>query len=88
MSATAISAIVFACVMSGALFGTVLHSSLPAHHLSGESKDLIKLGTGLIATLVALVLGLLVASAKSLSTTPSPKSSSRARPRSSCSTGT
>ncbi len=51
--------------MSGALFGTVLHSSLPAHHLSGESKDLIKLGTGLIATLVALVLGLLVASAKS-----------------------
>jgi hypothetical protein len=50
--------------MAGALFGTFLRSSLPAHHLSDESKDTIKLGTGLIATLVALVLGLLVASAK------------------------
>jgi hypothetical protein len=64
VSATAISTIVFACVMSGALLGTALRSFLPAHHLSDESKDLIKLGTGLIATLVALVLGLLVASAK------------------------
>jgi hypothetical protein len=44
-----------------------LCSSLPSpkHHLSEESKDIIKIATGLIATLVALVLGLLVASAKS-----------------------
>jgi hypothetical protein len=51
--------------MAGAVFGSFLRSSLPAHHLSDESKDTIKIGTGLIATLVALVLGLLVASAKS-----------------------
>src|SRR6516225_8947010 len=38
--------------------------ALPGHHLSGESKDAVKLGLTLIATLTALVLGLLVASAK------------------------
>ncbi len=60
-----IAMVVLACVMSGALFGGLLRSALPAHHLSDESKDVIKVATGLIATLVALVLGLLIASAKS-----------------------
>jgi hypothetical protein len=64
VSATAISVVGFACILSGALLGAFLRSSLPQHHLSDESKDTIKVGTGLIATLVALVLGLLVASAK------------------------
>jgi hypothetical protein len=64
VSATTISVLVLVCVLAGALLGAFLRSSLPAHHLSEESKDTIKLGTGLIATLVALVLGLLVASAK------------------------
>jgi hypothetical protein len=65
MSATAISLIVVGCVLTGALLGALLRPVLPRHHLSDESKDIIKIGTGLIATLVALVLGLLVASAKS-----------------------
>jgi hypothetical protein len=43
----------------------ILRAALPAHHLSNESKEVVKLGTGLIATLSALVLGLLIASAKS-----------------------
>jgi hypothetical protein len=60
----AISAIVFGSVTGGALFGAFLRKVLPGHHLSDESKDVIKLATGLIATLVALVLGLLIASAK------------------------
>jgi hypothetical protein len=42
----------------------VLRALLPEHHLSNESKDAVKLGTGMIATLAALVLGLLIASAK------------------------
>jgi hypothetical protein len=41
-----------------------LRSLLPEHHLSSESKEAVKLGTGMIATLAALVLGLLTASAK------------------------
>jgi hypothetical protein len=57
--------IVMACVFGGALLGMVLHRILPAHHLSTDSKDVIKLGMGLTATMSALVLALLIASAKS-----------------------
>lgn len=65
MNALAVSGVVLACVVAGALLGAFLRSILPQHHLSDESKDIVKVGIGLIATLVALVLGLLVASAKS-----------------------
>ena len=64
MSSTAISLIVFACVFGGALLGILLHAVLPQHHLGNESKDIVKLGMGLVGTMAALVLGLLVASAK------------------------
>jgi len=46
------------------MFGVFLRSVLPAHHTNDASKDVVKLVTGLIATLAALVLGLLVASSK------------------------
>jgi hypothetical protein len=64
MSSTTISLIVFACVFGGALLGILLHGILPQHHLSSDSKDIVKLGMGLVGTMAALVLGLLVASAK------------------------
>jgi hypothetical protein len=64
MSSITISLIVFACVFGGALLGIFLHSVLPQHHLSAETKDIVKLGMGLVGTMAALVLGLLVASAK------------------------
>ncbi len=56
---------VFACVFGGALFGLYLSTKLAAHHLSEDSKDAMKLALGVIGTLAALVLGLLLASAKS-----------------------
>jgi hypothetical protein len=65
MSSLAVSGIVFACVFGGAIVGMILRVALPPKHWSEESKDLIKLGMGLIGTMTALVLGLLVASAKS-----------------------
>lgn len=65
MSSILISGIVLACVFGGALLGSFLRAALPEHHLSTDSKDLVKLGIGLIATMAALVLGLLIASAKS-----------------------
>jgi uncharacterized membrane protein (DUF485 family) len=64
MSSLAISLIAFACIFGGMLFGVFLRAFLPAHHVSDESKEALKLGIGMIATLAALVLGLLVASAK------------------------
>lgn len=60
-----ISVVAFACVMGGALFGMFLRDRLPRHHLSEGTKDVVKLGTGLMATISALVLGLLIASANS-----------------------
>jgi len=62
---TAIAFIVFACVFGGALLGMFLRGVMPEHHLSDDSKDVIKLGMGLIATMAALVLGLVIATAKS-----------------------
>jgi hypothetical protein len=60
-----IAGITFLCTFGGALFGMFLRAALPNPHLSSDSKDVIKMGTGLIATMSALVLGLLIASAKS-----------------------
>jgi hypothetical protein len=60
-----IGAIIFACVFGGALGGMVLRTRVPEHHLTKETEDSVKLGMGMIATLAALVIGLLVASAKS-----------------------
>src|SRR6516225_4825563 len=65
MSPLAISGIVFGVVFGGALLGMALRGLLPEHHLSPDSRDVVKLGMGLIGTISALVLGLLVASAKS-----------------------
>lgn len=65
MSAITISCIVFACVFGGAVLGAALQAVLPRHHLAADSKEAVRLGMGLVATMAALVLGLLVASAKS-----------------------
>jgi hypothetical protein len=59
-----IGIIVFACTFGGTLLGMWLRTLLPGHHLSTESKDTVKVGIGLIATMTALVLGLVTASAK------------------------
>jgi hypothetical protein len=64
MSSLAIASIVFVCVFGCGLLGLFLRSALPEHHLSEDSTGVVKLGAGLIATLAALVLGLLIASAK------------------------
>src|SRR5690349_7023612 len=42
----------------------LLRKFLPDHHLSSETKDSVKVAMGLVATMVALVLGLLIAAAK------------------------
>ncbi len=43
-----------------------LRNKLPEHHLGGATKDVVRLGSGLIGTIAALVLGLLIASARNL----------------------
>src|SRR5258708_23594341 len=56
---------VFAWIFGGALLGMLLRRLLPEPHLNADSKEVVRLATGLLATLAALVLGLLIASAQS-----------------------
>ena len=65
MRSLLISAGIFVCVLAGAFFGMIVRLRLPGHHLSNDSKDAVKVGMALIATMAALVLGLLIASTKS-----------------------
>jgi len=65
MNSISIALVSATCIFSGALIGLGLQRLLPGHHLSKETQDIVKLSAGTIATLTALVLGLLVSSAKS-----------------------
>ena len=65
MSSLSTSVLALACVFGAALIGMLLNTVLPKSHLTDASRDTVKLMTGLMATLSALVLGLLTASAKS-----------------------
>jgi hypothetical protein len=59
-----VAGVVFACAFSGTMVGIFLRRVLPQSHLGHESKEVVRLGTGLVATMAALVLGLLVGTAK------------------------
>lgn len=65
MDASVVGGIVFACAFLGALLGMTLRKILPVRYFDAESRDTVKVGVGLIATMTALVLGLVTASAKS-----------------------
>jgi len=58
------TAVVSVCLLGAVLIGMWLRRLLPEHHLSPESRDTVKLAMGLVATMSALLLGLLVNSAK------------------------
>ena len=65
MSALTLSALIFLSTLGGIFLGALLRRALPKHHLDEHAKDVVRLGAALIATIAALVLGLLIASAKS-----------------------
>src|SRR5262245_9019241 len=64
MTALTIALITFALTFGCAWIGTAVRSALPAPHLSKESQDVVRLGMGLVATMTALLLGLVTAAAK------------------------
>jgi hypothetical protein len=64
LNALAISGAAAALMLGGACAGILLRRHLPQHHLNDHSKDVVRLGSGLVATITALVLGLLITSAK------------------------
>jgi hypothetical protein len=65
MNSLAVGVISAGSISAGSLLGMGLQRLLPSHHLGKETQDVVKLSAGTIATLTALVLGLLVSSAKS-----------------------
>ena len=54
----------FVCTFGAALLGIFIRTALPPAHVSKESQDVIRLGMGLVATMTALLLGLVTAAAK------------------------
>ena len=64
MSSTIIALVILAGCCGGLLLTMRLRHRLPPHHQEDATRDLIKIATGMLATLVALILGLLVSSAK------------------------
>ena len=64
MNATLITLIAFASIFGAALLAMRLRAALPDHQLSADTKDSVRVGMGLVATMTALLLGLLIASAK------------------------
>lgn len=64
MNSIAVSLANLACCISGAYLGMYIRTKLPGHHLNVDTKEMVKLSAGLIATMTALILGLLVSSSK------------------------
>jgi hypothetical protein len=64
MSTSLTTTVIAGCLLSAVLLGMWLRRLLPEHHLSMDSKDTVKLSLGLVATMSALLLGLLVNSAR------------------------
>lgn len=64
MSPILVGTIVFLCTLGGALLGNWLRTLLPVEHLGEDTKDTVKVAIGLVATMTALILGLVTASAK------------------------
>jgi hypothetical protein len=64
MSSTAAFLASFVSILIGAAMGMILKRVLPAELLEGGSREAIRLGAGFLSTLAALVIGLMIASAK------------------------
>lgn len=64
MNPLSVALAIFLSTICGAALGRLLGSWLPVHHLSDDTKNIVSLGTGFIATMAALVIGLMVSAAK------------------------
>lgn len=64
MNPFVIGGLVALCAFAGALIGMLAGRTLPQHHLSSESKDVIKVAMAMMATISALVVSLLISTAK------------------------
>jgi hypothetical protein len=59
-----VAALAFVWIFGAAILGFVVQRFIPGTHFSADSRDAAKLGAGLVATLAALILSLLISSTK------------------------
>lgn len=64
MTPIATAVLAFALILVGTIVGTLVRAKLPEHHLTGDSKEVIRLATALVATLTGLVLALMFAATR------------------------
>ncbi|GGC62313.1 bestrophin-like domain [Chelatococcus reniformis] len=64
MNSYAVAAAIFVCVLGSALLAMAVNPKLPERHLSAETRDVVKLGIGVVAAMTSLILGLLISSVK------------------------
>jgi hypothetical protein len=64
MSPLLVALVVAVVMMAGALGGAFLRKHLPSEHFDEETMEVVKLGLGFLATLSALVMGLVISSSK------------------------
>lgn len=64
LNPSTIGLLVVSSTFLGSLSGMAIRKKLPDHHLESDSKDTIKLAIGLIATMTALILSFVTATAK------------------------
>lgn len=64
MDAVTVGAIAFIIIFAGAVFGVSIRGILPERHLSGDLRDVVKLNIAVVATMSALVVSLMISSAK------------------------
>jgi hypothetical protein len=62
-NAPLVGLLVLAVVLAGAFAGAKARDHLPKHHLTEETKNLVSVSTAVVATVSALVLGLLISNA-------------------------
>lgn len=65
MTSSVVAGLVLVCTFCGALGGIFLNARLPAGHRDADSRDVVRLVMGLVTSVAALVLGLLISSAHS-----------------------
>jgi hypothetical protein len=64
MNAFVAASITFACTFGACWIAMMIRTALPPAHQAKESQDVVRLGMGLVATMTALLLGLVTAAAK------------------------
>jgi hypothetical protein len=64
MSTLTLAAVVFACLLAAVVSGRFLAAAVPTHLWSTGTQDTVKLALGLVATMAAVLLGLLVSASK------------------------